>query len=76
MLADIPIITRFPTGSQQQYEKSALSYLLDIPDNRIILPGHGEPFARSQVRYENGCFRTYQPNILPPPDYGGHRFLH
>lgn len=33
-------VTRFPGGSRRQYEKIALPYLRELPDETLVYPGH------------------------------------
>ena len=36
-------ITRFPTGSQEEYERITIPFLENQPGERRVFPGHGEP---------------------------------
>lgn len=49
--------TRFPGGSQKQYEQYTLPYLLGIEKEKIIEPGHGISDVRfSDLIYADGIF--------------------
>lgn len=50
MLLNTPVITRFPTGSEEEYQKITLPYLIGISEECIIAPGHGAMFAKKDVR--------------------------
>lgn len=56
MLLDKPVITRFPGGSQEEYEQITLTYLRMISEDKMIYPGHGEPFLMADTRESNGYF--------------------
>lgn len=56
MLPDKPVITRFPGGSQEEYETVTLPYLRTIPQDRTICPGHGEIFRMCDVKEKDGYF--------------------
>ena len=58
LLPDIPVITRFPGGSQEEYEQITLPYLRTILQDRTIYPGHGEKFRKSDVTEKDGYFIT------------------
>lgn len=55
-LLGLPTITRFPGGDQAQYDAVTLPFLLSLPEDTRLLPGHGESFLKSEVQYINGCF--------------------
>lgn len=59
-LLDLPTITRFFGGNQTEYDSLALPFLLSLPKDTLFLPGHGEGFLKSEVRYSNGCFSRKQ----------------
>lgn len=44
LLPHAPVITRFPGGSAEEYERCTAPYLSGIADGTLVLPGHGEPF--------------------------------
>lgn len=56
MLLDKPVITRFPGGSQEEYEQITLPYLRTISDDKMIYPGHYEPFSMADTKEQNGYF--------------------
>ena len=43
------VFTRFPGGSAEDYVRSALPYLLSLPQHSVILPGHGLPCLMKNV---------------------------
>jgi len=49
LLQDVPVITRFPGGNKEDYEKIALPYLQSLDKNLIVMPGHGDPFVLSET---------------------------
>lgn len=51
LLRDTPVITRCPQGSKRDYRQKALPYLQSIPKDRLIYPGHGEPFRMKDSKY-------------------------
>lgn len=51
LLRDTPVITRCPYGSRRDYRKIALPYLQTIPKDKMIYPGHGEPFLMGDSLY-------------------------
>lgn len=51
LLGDAPVITRCPYGSRREYRQRALPYLQSIPKDRLIYPGHGEPFVMRDSKY-------------------------
>lgn len=42
-------ITRFPSGSQEEYERVTIPFLEKQPDDRTIFPGHGDPDILSNI---------------------------
>ena len=46
LMKDIPVITRFPGGSKEDYENITKPFLREINDDVWILPGHGERFQK------------------------------
>ena len=44
LIYDIPVITRFPGGSNEIYDRCAIPYLNRLADGMLILPGHGKMF--------------------------------
>lgn len=57
LIPDIPVITRFPGGSAEEYNDKTLPYLKNINPDTYIMPGHGIPCRMNELQYENGCFR-------------------
>lgn len=53
LLSDTAVITRFPTGSQTEYETITLPYLRGISPKFHVLPGHGESFLMQEVNRNN-----------------------
>ncbi len=56
MLLDKPVITRFPGGSQEEYEQITLPYLRTISKDEMVFPGHYEPFSMAHTKESNGFF--------------------
>ena len=44
LIPDTPVITSFPGGNAEEFERCAVPYLGSIKQGTYILPGHGEPF--------------------------------
>jgi hydroxyacylglutathione hydrolase len=58
MIPDTPVILRFPGGSEEAFYNDALPYILSIPDDCQIMPGHGLPYNKSESYYAgDGCFK-------------------
>ena len=51
LLRDTPVITRCPYGSRREYKQKALPYLQSVPKDRLVYPGHGEPFVMCDSKY-------------------------
>ena len=51
LLRDVPVITRCPYGSRREYRQKALPYLQSVSKDRLIYPGHGEPFVMRENQY-------------------------
>lgn len=49
LLQDYPVITRFPGGNKEDFERIALPYLQSLDKNLIVMPGHGDPFVLSET---------------------------
>jgi glyoxylase-like metal-dependent hydrolase (beta-lactamase superfamily II) len=56
MIQDTPVILRYPGGSKEDYTQFTLPYLLAMPADRVILPGHGKTYIRSSVEYIEDMF--------------------
>jgi len=51
LLKDIPIITRFPGSSKEDYLSIALPLMRQkLNDDMIIFPGHGSPFSLNEIK--------------------------
>lgn len=50
LLKDVAVITRFPTGSQEEYDVITLPYLNSISPEYQVMPGHGEAFLMKEIR--------------------------
>lgn len=61
LVPNYPVLTRFPGGSMEIYEKVTLPYLESIDANILIYPGHGEPCRRLELIYNNGWYRSIKP---------------
>lgn len=44
MIPDTEVILRYPGGSEKDYKEKTLPRLMALPDDVMILPGHGEPY--------------------------------
>ena len=44
------VITRFPTGSKKVFRETTEPYLRSLPDDLIILPGHGDPATFDELK--------------------------
>lgn len=55
-LLDIPTVTRFPSGSQEQYDKITVPYLLSLSKDTVIMPGHGGRYTLGDVEWREGRF--------------------
>lgn len=55
-LLDLPVLTRFPGGSQAEYDAITLPYLLSLPETTYFLPGHGVCYHREEVVFADGAF--------------------
>lgn len=49
LIPDTPVITRYPGGSMEEYKSITLPYLSNIPDTRMIMPGHGLPCLKKEL---------------------------
>lgn len=49
LIPDEAVMTRFPSGSMEDYESITLPYLLQIEQGKIIMPGHGTPCKMSEL---------------------------
>ncbi len=43
------VITRLPGGDEEEYLRFARPWLQEIPDGKLICPGHGKPFRMCQA---------------------------
>lgn len=50
-------VTRFPTGDQTDYDGKTVPFLLALDPNTQVMPGHGETYRISEVKWQDGCFR-------------------
>ena len=57
MIPDIPVILRYPGGSEAAYRQRSLPYLLSLQGNMMIMPGHGTPCLLHDLCLEKGVFR-------------------
>ncbi len=58
LIPDIPTITRFPGSDAEKYREFTLPILHAIPENRVIMPGHGEIVKMGELRFDDGCFHV------------------
>lgn len=56
-LLDLPVLTRFPGGSQAEYDAVTLPYLLSLPEAVWFLPGHGARYRKGSAVFADGAFR-------------------
>lgn len=56
LIPDTEPITRLPGGSRKDYEEIAKPYLLHLPEDSVIYPGHGAvvPFISSGIHHNVG----------------------
>lgn len=57
LIPDIPVITRYPGGSMDEYKNIALPYLLQLEKSKYVYPGHGDPCCRDRLEYIEDVFR-------------------
>lgn len=57
LIPDIPVITRYPGGSENEFISVTLPYLRGIQPNAYIMPGHGMPCRMEELEYKDGYFR-------------------
>lgn len=50
LILNTPIITRFPGGSQLEYNTRTKPLLNAIPNGTLILPGHGRVFKKEEIQ--------------------------
>lgn len=50
LILNTPVITRFPGGSAEEYERITMPYLDSVSGNTLILPGHGDVFYMKEAR--------------------------
>ncbi|MBO4396659.1 MAG: MBL fold metallo-hydrolase, partial [Eubacterium sp.] len=43
-------ITRFPTGNKRVFREETEPYIMSLPDNIVIFPGHGDPARLSEIK--------------------------
>lgn len=48
-IKNTPVITRFPGGNREEYEKITRPYLENLSNDSLIMPGHGETFRKGEV---------------------------
>ena len=58
MIADVPVILRFPGGSEALYKEKTLPFLLGLKNNMVIMPGHGNSYLRKNCYYRDGIFKS------------------
>lgn len=51
LLRDVPVITRAPGGSRKDYQRITEPYLLNLPKDITVYPGHGVPFRIGESKY-------------------------
>ena len=44
------VITRFPSGSKKVFRETAEPYLMSLPDDLVIFPGHGDPALFGEIK--------------------------
>ena len=49
LIKGVPVITRFPGGSSEDYNCITIPYLKLLKNEMLIMPGHGGPFYKSEV---------------------------
>jgi glyoxylase-like metal-dependent hydrolase (beta-lactamase superfamily II) len=56
LIPDIPVITRYPGGSMDEYKNITLPYLMHIEKSKYIYPGHGDPCCMDTLEYIEDVF--------------------
>ena len=51
LIRDTPVITRSPGGSRKDYQRITEPYLLNLPKDITVYPGHGFPFQIGESKY-------------------------
>ena len=51
-IQDIPVITRYPGGSMEEYERQTVPYLEKLSEEAFIMPGHGVPCNMGKLKYK------------------------
>ena len=52
LIQDIPVITRYPGGSMEEYERQTVPYLEKLSEEAFIIPGHGVPCNMGKLKYK------------------------
>lgn len=52
LIQDIPVITRYPGGSMEEYERQTVPYLEKLSEEAFIMPGHGVPCNMGKLKYK------------------------
>lgn len=56
-LLNEPTLTRFPGGSQKDFDEITLPILKTLSSEITIFPGHGKVYTRGEVTYQGDCFQ-------------------
>ena len=56
MIEGVPVILRYPGGSEEAYKEKTLPYLLRLEEETYIFPGHGEFHKRGDLVYRDKTF--------------------
>lgn len=65
-LKDQEIITKFPGGSPEDYERKAKAFFEALPDDCRICPGHGGIFRKGESAKDGACGEN-ESHKLPEP---------
>ena len=50
LIWDTPVITRFPGGNLKEFNEKTKPYLNSLPDDILVLAGHGRVFQMREAR--------------------------
>ena len=52
LIQDKKVITSFRGGDAKAFKKITLPILKNLPDDMVIMPGHGEPFLKKEFNFD------------------------
>lgn len=56
LFLNVPVITRYPGGSMEEYEIQTVPYLERLSKGIFIMPGHGVPWNMGELKYKEKGF--------------------